>query len=74
MADRIVDAKGMACPMPVVKAKKAMDELQSGQILEVLATEKGSLKDIPAWAGKSGHEVLETAEENGVFRFVIKKG
>jgi tRNA 2-thiouridine synthesizing protein A len=72
-ADFKIDAKGFACPMPVVRAKRAMDELQSGQVLEIHATDKGSLTDLTAWAESLGHKVLEKKEENGVFQFWIKK-
>jgi len=69
-----LDAKGLACPMPIVKTKKAIDSLESGQILEVLATDKGAKNDLTAWAASSGHELVETKEENGVLSFYIKKG
>ncbi|MBM7569030.1 sulfurtransferase TusA family protein [Paenibacillus sacheonensis] len=72
-SDKIVDAKGMACPMPIVKTKKSMDELRSGQVLEVHATDKGAKNDLTAWAKSTGHELLSTAEENGVYKFWIKK-
>ncbi|WP_453990113.1 sulfurtransferase TusA family protein [Bacillus nitroreducens] len=72
--DKVLDAKGLACPMPIVKTKKAIDSLESGQILEVLATDKGAKNDLTAWAASSGHELVETKEENGVLSFYIKKG
>lgn len=71
---KVLDAKGLACPMPVVRAKKAMDELQSGQVLEVHTTDKGAKNDLPAWAKASGHTVLEMKEDNGVLMFWIQKG
>jgi tRNA 2-thiouridine synthesizing protein A len=74
MADVFVDAKGLACPMPIVKAKKALDSLQPGQTMEVHTTEKGSMNDFPAWIKRSNHELIEAKEENGVFKFIIKKG
>lgn len=73
-ADKLLDAKGLACPMPIVKTKKAMDELESGQILEIHATDKGAKNDLSAWAKSGGHELLEHNEENGVFKFYLKKG
>ncbi|AGT32377.1 hypothetical protein M493_10580 [Geobacillus genomosp. 3] len=73
-ATKVLDAKGLACPMPVVRAKKAMDELQSGEVLEVHTTDKGAKNDLPAWANTSGHTVLEMKEENGVLIFWIQKG
>ncbi|OUM90828.1 MAG: hypothetical protein BAA01_07605 [Bacillus thermozeamaize] len=72
-SDRVVDATGLSCPMPVVRSKKAMDEMESGQILEVHATDKGAVKDIPAWAKTAGHVLLKQAEENGRFKFWIQK-
>ncbi|PGY07615.1 sulfurtransferase TusA family protein [Bacillus sp. AFS031507] len=73
-SDKIIDAKGLACPMPIVKTKKAMDQLVSGQILEILATDKGAKNDLSAWAKSGGHELLEYTEENGVLKFYLKKG
>lgn len=73
-ADKVLDAKGLSCPMPIVRTKKAMDELQSGQVLEVQATDKGSKNDLTAWAKSSGHTLLETKEEDGVLTFFIRKG
>lgn len=73
-ADKVLDAKGLACPMPIVRTKKAMDEMETGEILEVYTTDPGSKKDISAWVQSSGHELLENSEENGVFTFWIKKG
>lgn len=72
-ADKVLDAKGLSCPMPIVKTKKAMDSLQSGQVLEVQATDKGSKSDLAAWAKSSGHTLLETKEEDGVLTFFIRK-
>jgi tRNA 2-thiouridine synthesizing protein A len=71
---KVLDAKGLACPMPVVKTKKAMMELESGQVLEIHATDKGAKNDLTAWAKSSGHELLKHEEENNIFTFWIKKG
>jgi peroxiredoxin family protein/TusA-related sulfurtransferase len=73
-SDETLDVKGKSCPMPVLKTKKAVDALEEGQILEVLATDKGSKSDIPAWAGKTGNKVLEVREEADVLKFYIQKG
>lgn len=70
----ILDAKGLACPMPIVKTRKAMNDLEAGQVLEVHATDKGSLADLTAWSKSGGHELLETKEEDGVLKFWIEKG
>jgi len=70
---KVLDAKGLACPMPIVKTKKAMNELESGQILEIHTTDKGALNDLPAWAKSGGHEVVKQEEENEILKFWIKK-
>ena len=72
-ADKLLDAKGLACPMPIVKTKKAMDQLESGQVLEVHATDKGSKNDLTAWAKSGGHELVKHEEEEGVYKFWIIK-
>lgn len=73
-ATKVLDAKGLACPMPIVKTKKAMGEMEKGQILEVQATDKGAKNDMSAWTKSGGHELLEIVEDNGVLKFFIKKG
>ncbi|WP_242296109.1 MULTISPECIES: sulfurtransferase TusA family protein [unclassified Bacillus cereus group] len=70
---QVLDATGLACPMPIVRMKKAMDTLQTGEALEVHVTDKGSIKDIPAWANKSGHDIVKHVEEDDVLKFWIKK-
>ncbi|WP_156576601.1 sulfurtransferase TusA family protein [Bacillus luti] len=70
---QVLDVKGLACPMPIVKTKKAMEALQSGEVLEVHATDKGAIKDIPAWSQTGGHEVLKHTEVKGELKFWIKK-
>ncbi|WP_240377917.1 sulfurtransferase TusA family protein [Bacillus piscicola] len=70
---KVLDAKGLACPMPIVRTKKAIEELNTGDILEVHATDKGSKSDITAWTKSSGHELLENTEEDDVLKFWIKK-
>jgi tRNA 2-thiouridine synthesizing protein A len=71
---KVLDAKGLACPMPIVKTKKAMNELESGQILEIHTTDKGAKNDLPAWAKSGGHELVNFEEEEGLLKFWIKKG
>lgn len=73
-SNKVLDAKGLACPMPIVKTKKAIGEIESGQVLEVHTTDKGAKNDLTAWAKSSGHELLKDTEENGVLKFWIKKG
>jgi tRNA 2-thiouridine synthesizing protein A len=70
---KVLDAKGLACPMPIVKTKKAMNELEAGQVLEIHATDKGAKNDLAAWAKSGGHEFLHT-EEGDILKFWIKKG
>ncbi|MEH7378938.1 sulfurtransferase TusA family protein [Bacillus sp. JJ1533] len=69
----VLDAKGLACPMPIVKTKKAMNHLEGGQVLEVLATDKGSKADLKAWAESTGHQYLGTLEEGDVLKHYIRK-
>nr|WP_309100602.1 sulfurtransferase TusA family protein [Fredinandcohnia onubensis] len=71
--DSVLDAKGLACPMPIVKTKKAMNNLEGGQVLEVQATDKGSIADLKAWAESTGHQYLGTLEEGDVLRHYIRK-
>ena len=68
-----LDAKGLSCPMPIVRTKKAIDTLASKEILEVQVTDKGALTDIPAWAKAGGHTILDKSEDVGVITFFIKK-
>ncbi len=72
--DEVVDARDLMCPMPVLAATKAMRLLEPDQVLKVLATDKGSLSDMPAWAEDSGNELLSAGTEEGVFVFYIRKG
>lgn len=72
-ADIRVDASGLNCPMPVLKAKKALDGLAPGQVLEFIATDSGTKTDIPALLKRLGHELLSSREENGKYIFYILK-
>ncbi len=72
-ADVTLDAKGLSCPMPVLKTKKAIDGMQVGQVLLVEATDPGSKADIPALLKRTGHELVGSKEEGNVFYFYIKK-
>jgi tRNA 2-thiouridine synthesizing protein A len=73
-AIKVLDAKGLACPMPIVKTKKAINDLASGEILEIHATDKGAKNDLAAWAKSGGHEVMKHEEDRDVLKFWIKKG
>jgi tRNA 2-thiouridine synthesizing protein A len=68
-----LDLKGLSCPMPIVKTSKAMKDLRSGEVLEALATDPGSVPDFDAWCRATGNELVESTREGGVFRFVIRK-
>ena len=70
---QLVDARGLSCPMPIVKTAQAMKALSSGAVVEVLATDPGSVKDIAAWARATGNEVIEQSSDAAVFRFVIRR-
>ena len=68
-----VDARGLACPMPIVKTAQAMKTIAAGQLLEVLATDAGSVKDFAAWSRSTGNELVEQTADGGVFRFVLRR-
>jgi TusA-related sulfurtransferase len=73
-ADKVVDARGTACPGPLLAAKKAMGEISSGQIMEVMSADEGTKKDIPKWCQKKGHAFLGIADEDSYSRLFLKKG
>jgi TusA-related sulfurtransferase len=73
-ADVELDAKGLRCPLPIMKATKAMKEMKQGQILRVTATDQGSKRDFEGWAKNGGHSLLNVKEENGVYTYTIRKG
>jgi len=70
----LVDTRGMLCPMPIVLANKAMKRLGVGDVMKILATDKGALKDFPAWADDTGNELVSSGEEDGALVFLIRKG
>lgn len=72
-ADHFLDATGLSCPMPIVKTRNAMKEVNSGEILEVKSTDKGAIADLSAWTKSGGHELLEQTEADNVYTFFIKK-
>lgn len=73
MADKTLDAKGLNCPLPILKAKKALVEMGAGATLEVLATDPGSVADFQAFCRTTGNEMVESGQTGNVFRFVIRK-
>jgi tRNA 2-thiouridine synthesizing protein A len=70
---KIVDARGTACPGPLLEAKKAIGTIKSGDTMEVLSADEGTKVDIPKWCTKQGNEYLGTVEESGYFRIFLKK-
>ncbi len=68
-----VDTKGMLCPLPVVKLSLALEELQPGQMVELIATDPGSKADVPAWAEMTGHTLLRTEDHGGTYIFLVQK-
>jgi tRNA 2-thiouridine synthesizing protein A len=73
MADITVDARGLQCPMPVIKTAQAIGKIESGQTLEVIATDRGALSDIPAWTRDMGHALKEEFTADKEYHFVIVK-
>jgi tRNA 2-thiouridine synthesizing protein A len=73
MANVQVDARGLNCPMPIVKTAQAIKGVASGETIEVLATDAGSVKDFAAWSKTTGNELVEQSADGGVFRFVLRK-
>lgn len=73
MADQTLDAKGLNCPLPILKAKKAITALPPGGTLEVLATDPGAVKDFAAFCRTTGHELVEQSVDGNVYRFVLRR-
>ena len=71
--DMELDARGLNCPLPILRAKKSINGLAAGQVLRVMATDPGSVKDFIAFCKQTGNELLESLEQNGEFLFLIKK-
>ena len=71
--NQTLDARGLSCPMPIVKTAQAIKTLASGGLIEVLATDPGSVKDFAAWSRTTGNELVEQTEDGGVFRFVLRR-
>lgn len=71
--DQELDACGLNCPLPILRAKKALAGLESGQILRIIATDPGAVKDFEAFAKQTGNELLDSNEDNGKFSFRVKK-
>jgi len=71
--DQELDASGLNCPLPILRAKKSLSSLESGQVLRIVATDPGSVKDFEAFAKQTGNELLESNEDDGKFNFLVKK-
>ena len=72
MTEHVLDAKGLTCPLPVLRARKALNEVPAGEILQVLSTDPGSVADFTAFCRTTGNELLESKSEDGVYSFLIK--
>jgi len=73
MADQTLDAKGLNCPLPILKAKKALTAMPAGATLAVLATDPGAVKDFAAFSRTTGHELVEQSVDGNVYRFVLRR-
>ncbi len=71
--DKSVDARGTSCPGPLLAAKKAIGQIENGQVMEVLSADEGTRRDIPKWCTKKGYEYLGTVEEAGFFKIFLRK-
>ena len=71
--DKELDARGLNCPLPILRAKKSLTDMQSGQVLKIIATDPGSVKDFAAFAKQTGNELLSQSEANKEYTFLMKK-
>ena len=71
--DRELDVQGLNCPLPILRTKKALSEMSSGQVLHVLATDRGAVKDFQAFAKQTGNQLLELSDEGPVFEFYFRR-
>lgn len=71
--DKLLDCSGLCCPLPILKTKKSIDSLESGQVLKMISTDPGAINDMNAWARQTKHELLESIAENGEYTFLIRK-
>lgn len=72
-SDETLDCQGLSCPMPIIKLAKTMKKMPSGKVLEMLGTDPGSKEDVPKWCAKTGNEFVESVEENGIYKYYIRK-
>ena len=73
MADQTLDASGLNCPLPILKTKKALNKMESGQILEVISTDAGSVKDLEAFCNQTGNKLISIEEDDGKYLFTIER-
>jgi tRNA 2-thiouridine synthesizing protein A len=73
MADHTLDAKGLNCPLPILKARKALKDVAAGETLEILSTDPGSVADFEAFCRQTGNQLLESSTEDSVYRFLIRR-
>lgn len=73
MADQVLDTKGLNCPLPILRAKKALNSLERGNTLEILSTDPGSVADFSAFCRMTGNELLEQNEADGIYTYLIRK-
>ena len=71
--DREVDARGLNCPLPILRTKKALNDMKSGQVLRILATDPSAVRDFQAFAKQTGNELLQHIEQDGVFSFLLRR-
>lgn len=69
-----LDTSGKSCPMPMIETNLTMKKLQAGDVLEIIATDVGTQKDIPSWCGRKGHTLLDSSREQATFRYYVRKG
>ena len=72
-ADKVLDLKGLLCPLPVVRLAKAIKQIEVGQVIEAFASDPGVMADIPAWARSTGQELVTLEKQDRVFRFVVRR-
>jgi tRNA 2-thiouridine synthesizing protein A len=73
MADHTLDAKGLNCPLPILKARKALKDVAAGETLEILSTDPGSVADFQAFCRQTGNELMESSQDDSVYRFLIRR-
>ena len=71
--DKEIDTRGLNCPLPILRAKKALSDVQSGQVLKIVATDPGSVRDFETFSKQTGHQLLSHSEAKGEFTFLMKK-